>query len=111
MTTWYYRNGGKENGPVSPSELLELIRKGTVVPETELRKDDNRWLIASDVNGLWEAASRPSVGFKCPYCSKAIEKPPCVCKSCSRQINKATGHLVMHPLSRTPEKSLRPDLD
>jgi GYF domain 2 len=111
MTTWYYRSGGKEIGPIGPGELLELVRKGVVSPETELRKEDNRWLLASDVNGLWEAAGRPSVGFKCPYCSKPITKPPCLCKSCNRQIEKATGHLVLNKLSRTPEKPLRPDLD
>ncbi len=112
MTQWYFRNNNKkELGPVSPSELLELIRQGTVRPETELRKGDHRWLPASQIAGLFEAAARPSVVFNCPHCSKPIDKPPCKCRHCHRQIAKATGRLIQNHVDVPLNRELRPDLD
>jgi hypothetical protein len=112
MTEWFFRIKGKrELGPVTSGELLELIRQGTILPHTEIRKDNSRWLAASEIHGLFEAAARPSVAFNCPYCEKPIEKPPCRCRSCTRQIMKATGHLVTNNVEMPNEQLQRPDLD
>ena len=97
MTKWFYRTVDKrEVGPVPSSQLLELIRKGDIDGETEVRKDDSPWVPARQVNGLWKAAGTPGVAFKCPFCGSAIERPPTQCDSCNRAVAKAVGQLVQH---------------
>jgi hypothetical protein len=104
MPQWFYRiNGHAEFGPIGASDLLELIRQGQVDGQTEIRKDDSAWVLACEINGLWQAAGRPTVEFKCPYCESAIEKPPTWCKSCRKDVAKSVGQLVRHsrPKDRT----------
>jgi hypothetical protein len=98
VTVWFYRSADDATvkGPVSPSELLELIRKGIVRENTQVRKGESPWVSSIDVGGLWEAAARPSVVFDCPHCSKRISKPPVRCPHCKQFVQKATGHLVHH---------------
>jgi hypothetical protein len=55
---WYCDVRGKKIGPISPSELLELIRSGDVTATTMVRKNDSRWFRADSVGGLFEAAFR-----------------------------------------------------
>ncbi len=55
---WYCDVRGKKIGPMSPSELLELIRSGDVTATTMVRKNDSRWFRADSVGGLFEAAFR-----------------------------------------------------
>jgi len=38
MTQWYYRDGEQERGPVDNATLKRLARKGTLTPNTLLRK-------------------------------------------------------------------------
>jgi hypothetical protein len=95
MTSWFYRHGdSSEKGPISPSELLELVRNGLIREETFVRKGDSPWVASVDVNGLWEAAERPSAVFDCPHCGKPIAKPPVLCSHCNQTIKQATGRLV-----------------
>ena len=97
MANWYYRNQEKQTlGPVPSSELLELIRSGEVDGETEVRKDDSQWVLACQVNGLWQAAGKPGVAFKCSFCDADIDRPPTKCKSCDKWVEKAVGQLVQH---------------
>lgn len=53
---WFVRIGGTEQGPMSPKQLRELVRKKIVKPETLVRRDENRWVRAGRVHGLFEAA-------------------------------------------------------
>ncbi len=55
---WYCDVRGKKVGPISPSELLEMIRSGDVTATTMVRKNDSRWFRADSVGGLFEAAFR-----------------------------------------------------
>ncbi len=106
MAQWFYRfENGREHGPIASSQLLELIRRGDVESETEVRKDDSPWVRACEVNGLWQAVGMPTVQFQCPYCQSAIERPPTRCKSCHHPVAKAVGNLVRHskPVSRESE--------
>jgi hypothetical protein len=103
MSEWYFRaDNGKVTGPIPSSKLLELIRSGTILSETEVRKDDSNWVRACEVNGLWKAAGLPSVAFKCPFCQAVIERPPTTCKSCERPIAKAVGNLLPNSVPQDP---------
>lgn len=106
MADWYYRTfPGDEKGPIGSSQLLELIRRGEVKANTEVRKGNSTWVNACQVNGLWQAVGRPSVEFSCPFCGGAIAKPPTRCAECRKEVPKAVGHLVLHQKPRDPEES------
>jgi hypothetical protein len=79
-------NVPSEVGPLRPAELLNLVRRGEVKPETLLRKDDSAWFPASDVGGLFEAAVRQEVQYFCPSCKQKISRPPLTCPKCLRDI-------------------------
>ena len=97
MSQWFYRlKETEERGPISPSELLELIRTGVICDQTMVRKGDSPWVVSTSINGLWEAAGRPTAQFDCPNCGKSIPKPPVRCSHCQKMIHKAAGHLVHH---------------
>ncbi len=55
---WFCDLRGKVRGPMSPQELLELVRDGQVTPTTPVRKNDSKWFRADTVGGLFEAAFR-----------------------------------------------------
>jgi uncharacterized membrane protein len=63
MTEWYYASSGKQNGPVSFEQLVEIAKSGNLNPTKDLvwtstMKD---WLPAGQVPGLFgQAASAPS---------------------------------------------------
>ncbi len=108
MSLWFYRSQDSTvKGPVSPSELLELIRKGVIQENTQVRKGDSPWVASTDISGLWEAAGRPSAAFDCPHCNKPISKPPIRCPHCNQFVQKATGRLQHHN-SVTPNRDNRP---
>lgn len=111
MTTWYVKIGSKEHGPLSPTELLEWVRHQKIQPDTLIKKKDRRWLCASEVQGLFDAAARPTVVFRCPYCDREIPKPPCRCAHCRRDVEKAVGQLKQNPLAAKPNHETPPDLD
>jgi len=98
MTDWFYRvsDSGKaeENGPVTAQVLLQLIRDGGINEETLIRKDNSNWVRSVEVNGLWDAAGRPSAAFVCPHCGRPIAKPPVTCGACHQRVQHAVGHLV-----------------
>jgi phage FluMu protein Com len=104
VAEWFYRNPfGEEKGPIGGAQLLELIRRGEVKGNTEIRKDQSPWVYAYEVNGLWQAVGRPSVEFKCPHCGSTIAKPPTRCADCRKDVAKAVGHLVTHQKPKDQE--------
>ncbi|HTM55570.1 MAG TPA: DUF4339 domain-containing protein [Pirellulales bacterium] len=53
---WYVQAGGKEVGPLSPSQLKSLAGQGKITPATQVRRgSDAAWVAASRVKGLFEA--------------------------------------------------------
>ena len=88
-TEWYIESMGKVVGPLSPVQLLQKVRSGEITENTQIRKDDSQWVNASEVNGLFEAAKRPNVRYKCPYCGAQIDKPPTTCLGCDREVTAA----------------------
>lgn len=83
-----------EVGPLRPSELLSLVRKGEVKPETMLRKDDSAWFAARTVGGLFEAAVKQELHYFCPGCNKRVKEPPVTCPSCLRDIPRGAARVV-----------------
>ncbi len=108
MSLWFYRfEDATEKGPISPTELLELIRKGVIQESTLVRKGDSPWVASVEISGLWEAAGRPTAVFDCPHCRKPIPKPPIRCSHCKQVVQQATGRLVHHK-SVAPKRDNRP---
>jgi len=53
---WYVQAGGKEVGPLTPSQLKNLAGQGKITPATQVRRgSDAAWVAASRVKGLFEA--------------------------------------------------------
>lgn len=104
--TWYYKSHtGAEFGPVSPIELLDLIRNGTVLRDTLVKKDDSQWVRVEEVNGLLANAAKPSIAYFCPTCGKQVSKPPCRCHRCDLHVDKATQKLMQHDLDEIDRKA------
>ena len=104
--TWYYKSHtGMELGPVSPLELLDLIRNGSVLRDTQVKKNDSQWVKAEEVNGLMANAAKPSFAYYCESCGKQVPKPPCRCLNCDMNLDKATQKLVQHDLDEVDRKT------
>ncbi|UCC99457.1 MAG: DUF4339 domain-containing protein [Phycisphaerales bacterium] len=57
---WYYVKDGRQCGPVSQAELVELLREGTLDPETLVwMQEMEDWRQASAMDGLVPVASAP----------------------------------------------------
>lgn len=96
MPQWFVRQMEVEVGPLSSSELLGLVRQGSVVAETLVRKDDSAWFEARTVGGLFDAAARPSVEYSCPDCGTRVTKPPCYCPRCKVHLRYARPKVIEH---------------
>ncbi|WP_182867690.1 DUF4339 domain-containing protein [Stieleria mannarensis] len=98
MTAWFLQrmegNVQTEVGPLRPSELLAMVRKGEIKPETRLRKNDSAWFPASDVGGLFEAAVRQEIQYYCPACGLRIDPPPRTCPRCLRDIGRGEAREI-----------------
>ncbi|MAI69876.1 MAG: hypothetical protein CMM01_03070 [Rhodopirellula sp.] len=107
MTKWFVQQDESQEdlGPLRPSELLEMVRGGTVTSESMLRKDDSNWFSASNVGGLFEAAMRPTIRYFCPQCETEVTEPPVNCHVCGREIQQAltqiTENTIVNPADQT----------
>jgi truncated hemoglobin YjbI len=55
---WYVRVGTKEQGPFSSSELKQLVRQGSIIASSEVRRAPNgKWIAAIHVKGLLQSGS------------------------------------------------------
>ena len=86
MAEWFYKAGNEVIGPIKNSQLLDLVRIGTVSNDTQVRKDDAQWVLAQAIGGLMEAAGRIEHKNVCPYCGTAISPPPVRCDECRRDV-------------------------
>ncbi len=107
MAEWYYRTDkGIKQGPVSNSELKNLVSNGTIASHTLLRKDDAKWVKASAVGGLFESVKEYETRNVCPYCNSAVFKVPGKCPSCNRDITvslKTSERLESRQTESRPE--------
>lgn len=89
MAQWFFQVMGEVVGPLKSAQLLDKIRAGEIVAETQIRKDDSQWVPAGEVGGLFDAANRVPKKRICPYCSHEVDLPPTTCNGCNRWINRA----------------------
>ncbi len=108
MAQWYFQEAAEEKGPFSPSQLLDLVRRGVVVRETKLRKDDSAWFAAAEVGGLFEAAVKPTVRFRCPTCGGDVSQPPCHCPKCGRDLDVARREVIQHQIESSRSANGKP---
>jgi GYF domain 2 len=108
VTSWFikHKEDTEETGPYKPAELLEMVRKGEVVRETFVRKDDSAWFIAMNVGGLFEAAMRPTIQYFCPQCSVEVGEPPVICHHCGRDIREGIVKITEHGIVEKSNQSL-----
>lgn len=105
MSEWFIQHDEEtEIGPLQPSELLDLVRDGTVTKETLCRKDGSAWFHAGDVGGLFKAAHTHVVGYRCPYCEKSVTEPPTLCKHCDKYVDQAIEIVRDHKGKRIDPK-------
>ncbi len=99
MAQWFVQRSGDVIGPLSPAELLTLVRSGVVKPATMIRKDDMAWLQASEVGGLFEAAMRPTILSYCPRCDSLLETVPCECPKCRSQVQQPRTRIIENTIN------------
>jgi hypothetical protein len=51
---WFYRLMGDDIGPISTDQLVTLAEKGTVTPDTLVKKGGSDWVAAGKVRGLFD---------------------------------------------------------
>ncbi len=108
MPEWYYRDRQDSTvGPLTPHELLDLIRGGELEEDTLVRKDDSQWVRSIEINGLWAAAARPDTEFFCPVCNCSISKPPCRCPKCLKYVDKSVGRIKKASISAKQLSKIR----
>lgn len=108
MADWYYRTTSGEEGPLRPSDLMNLARQGVINPETPLRRSDGeKWVAAKKLKGLFppqiEASPSP------PGVERSIKKPMIVAGGvCGIVVLMAVLFAVMR--SENPKESASPPL-
>ncbi len=106
MTVWYWKDDEQvEHGPFGPDKLLHLIREGSIQKQSLIRKDNSKWVAASEINGLWESAAKPYKIYLCAECGTQIDRPPTKCSKCERRVEKATEKTVTPDLNRPKQNS------
>lgn len=94
MAQWFVQSAEDVLGPFGPSDVLDMVRRGTIRRETKLRKDDSAWFPAEQIGGLFEAAAKPTIRFRCPECGGEIKQPPCRCPQCEQLIHRARREVI-----------------
>lgn len=100
MADWFVQGKDVDTGPLRPADLLDLVRDGTVVETTKLRKDDSAWFSAGEVGGLFEAARRPTTEHYCPHCAVRVAAPPTTCPKCDRVLTKTDKRIIEHSIGK-----------
>lgn len=54
---WFFQLGQREIGPVSATQVRELVKAGKITPTTLIRKSDSDWAEASRIKGLFDSSS------------------------------------------------------
>jgi len=96
MTKWFVQSGEEERGPYTPSQVLDMVRKGQILQTTKLRKDNSAWFVAAEIGGLFEAAVKPTIRFRCPVCGAEVKQPPCSCPQCGRDLDMARREVIQN---------------
>jgi hypothetical protein len=64
---WFVQHGGKQYGPMSPSNLKKLAADGKITPATQVRMGETgAWVSASKVQGLFATQTNSSSATQTP---------------------------------------------
>ena len=73
MTDWYVRVDGEQYGPYTSEQLKTYASSGHVTPNSEVRRGtDGRWVVASQVKGMFPDAAGLSVLLPPPRPSTGV---------------------------------------
>ncbi|TWT56074.1 DUF4339 domain-containing protein [Allorhodopirellula solitaria] len=109
MTAWFVKRENEEVGPLRPADLLDLVRDGSVRPETMIRKNDSSWFSADSVGGLFEAARRPTIEHYCPHCENVrVAAPPSTCPKCDQNLTNTRQRIIENSLSKSSRTTKEP---
>ena len=56
---WYCQVMGSEVGPMTESQLIDMVRQQKITPEDLVKRNDSSWVAAFEVKGLFAAAAKP----------------------------------------------------
>ncbi|MBQ2683775.1 MAG: CD225/dispanin family protein [Thermoguttaceae bacterium] len=89
MSNWfYYDQQGQKIGPITDSELRELIVRGLILPDTKLETDTGHSVKARQVPGLFaevsqsEPAGTQKAEAYCTNCGHPVEEQAAACMKC-----------------------------
>jgi hypothetical protein len=100
MSEWFVRQAETAIGPLSPTELLVLVRGGSVRHDTLIRRNDSKiWTTAGSVGGLFEAAMRPTILNYCPECDALLETTPCECPNCHHHVEEPRTRIIENTIA------------
>ena len=72
----FYQIMGQTIGPISSSELRQLVQDGTIRPETQIRKGvDGDWFAASLAKGLFDPYAQAATGAPPLYTAQLATDP------------------------------------
>ena len=100
MAVWFVQGKNSDQGPLSPADLLSLVREGTVTADSMIRKNDSPWFSASEVGGLFEAARRPTIEHYCPKCDVRVSSPPSQCPRCLEAMENTHKRIIEHSIGK-----------
>lgn len=95
MAQWFLQ-GPPEQGPLSPQQVLTLVRSGEITRQTKLRKDDSAWFAAGDIGGLFESALKPTIRYRCPSCKAEVRSDVHHCSRCGSLFDLALRDVTEH---------------
>ncbi len=95
MAQWFLL-GPPEQGPLSPQQVLQMVRNGEITRQTKLRKDDSAWFSADEIGGLFEAALKPTIHYRCPSCRAEVSPNVHHCSRCGSLFDLALREVTEH---------------
>ena len=97
---WFCQVMGSEVGPLSQSELIDMVRHHKLNPEDLVRRGNSSWVPAFDVKGLFAAAAKPpkpQSGEEPKSTAAPVEKqrtPPTESKPTAQPVATGSGNRI-----------------
>lgn len=105
---WFCQVMGSEVGPLTQSQLVDMVRDHKVTPEDLVRRNSSPWVAAFEVKGLFAAAAKPAKSDR-----QAASKPPSDDVASTIQVTRRNSPAstakasTPQPAASTPTETLR----